>query len=178
MTIIAAYADNDYYWIGSDSYGFIGDTTGVNYGSKLIKFDNYIVAFSGSYKIADVIKEAKMPKSIKNFNGVKDFRDILSLEVFELWDVRDISDKTCTSLLLATEFGIYTLESDYKILKNQDKYAAEGAGMDFALGALSALKERKEQNGKLALKATIKATIKHCTTAAGRIYIDKVRRVR
>ena len=56
MTIIAAYDGGYKYWIASDSVGSDG-TMKYELGSKLINKGNYIIGFSWSYRVADIIRE-------------------------------------------------------------------------------------------------------------------------
>lgn len=174
MTIIAAYKTKENIWIGSDSEGF--SNVKNNFGSKLIKKKNYIVGFSGSYRIGDIIREEKsLPNTINNRNDLLDFRDLLRLSLIERTGASEVDedpDSHPVYLLLVSKLGIYKIGTNYQLLHCKNNYMGIGAGEEIALGALSIYSKQKEEDGAMVIRESIKSTIKHCATTGGRIYVS------
>jgi ATP-dependent protease HslVU (ClpYQ) peptidase subunit len=180
MTVIAAYKDKTHFWIGSDSCGFWNNSK-ADYGSKLIKKENYIIGFAGSDKIRDILKEEKsIPKTINSIEDIRDLRDLLKITLIEEYGC---SDSACNGellshpvdLLIATRIGLYNLEGTYQLLKYKDNYGAIGIGEEFAVGSLYTSKTNKEEDGKKAVTLAVKSAIKHCTEAAGKVYTQSIK---
>jgi ATP-dependent protease HslVU (ClpYQ) peptidase subunit len=176
MTIIAAAEDKRGYWIGSDSTSICGNTM-EEHGPKLIYKGNYIIGFSGSYRVKDIITEGKdFPKTMNSIRSLRKFRDVLKKKLIEDGcnpigtDNYTVMHPVC--LILVSCNGIYTIDTDYQIHK-VNSYAATGSGMDFALGALRTGLETTESAVE-AVRLAIESTIFHCTTCGGDIYIDHI----
>ena len=183
MTIIAAYDGGDKYWIASDSMGSGG---GVMYelGSKLIVKGNYIVGFSWSYRVADMIRESKdLPYALSSIRDLRIIRDVVKDALTKDGLVgsnnndhdagRHKPDGHPLDLILISPSGIYTLETDYQIHKISDGYLACGSGTEIAMGSLYTCKAL-DINGKDAVKLAVRAANKHITTCGGRCHIKSV----
>jgi len=181
MTVIAAFDGKDRYWIASDSVG----TDGImkyELGKKLIKKGNYIIGFSWSYRVADIIKECTdLPEAI---NGIKDVRILRDIIKAILMDDNLINNNDhhndCKGpnghpldVIIISPSGIYTLEGDYQIHRIPDGYIACGAGTEIAMGVLYGCKETGV-DGKSAVKLAVKAAIKHITACGGKCHIQSV----
>ncbi len=182
MTVIAAYDDEDRYWIASDSVGSAG---GVKYelGSKLIQKGNYIIGFSWSYRVADIIRESRdLPDRILSIQDVRNMRDIIRATMIKdgLLNNNDESDARRSmasghpvDVTLISPSGIYTIESDYQIHKITTGYIASGSGTEVAIGALFTCK-KLGVDGKQAVKVAVNSAIKHITTCGGKCHIKSV----
>lgn len=184
MTIIAAYDDGQNYWIGSDSMGF-GSGTMYELGSKLISKGNYLIGFSWSYRVADIIRECDdFPIELSGLPELRKIRDIIKERITEddLVGKNDADHRTAITraeghpvdLVLAAPSGLYTIECDYQIHKIPNKgYTATGSGCDFALGALYTAKQQK-LNGRTAIQNAVKSAIKHCSSCGGKCHIKSM----
>ena len=175
MTIIAAAEDNNGYWIASDSHGNTGNTC-VELGGKLINKGKYIVGFSNSYRVRDVIIECNtFPKTMNSIKSVRKFRDVLKELMLEdgCLGVGIEGDTVVhpVSLIIVSPSGLYELDSDYQVHKYECGYAAIGSGSDVALGTLRAML-RYGATAEQAVHAAVEASIYHCTTCGGDIHIN------
>jgi len=176
MTIIAAAEDTNGYWIASDSQGVTNDTC-LELGPKLINKENYIVGFSYSYRVKDLILECNsFPEKIGSIKGFRKFRDVLKKLMLEDGCLATAgSSETLLhpiSLLVISPSGIYEMGSDYQIHKVK-KYAAIGSGMDFALGALKATLATTK-SAQQSVEEAVSAAIFHSATCGGNIHKDYI----
>jgi ATP-dependent protease HslVU (ClpYQ) peptidase subunit len=180
MTVIAAYDDGERYWIASDSMGTAGDTM-YETGSKLITRGNYIIGFSRSYRVADIIRECTdLPDRLLSVRDLRKLRDAIKTKITQDDLVGKYDDKPTdqhpVDIVLISPTGIYTVEGDYQIHKiPHGGYIATGSGTDIALGALFACK-KQGIDGKTAVNSAVKAAIKHITSCGGRCYIKSIKR--
>ena len=177
MTVIAAFEGEDKYWIASDSQG-VGGGTMIERGTKLIKKNNYIVGFTYSYRVADLIRESKnLPADIRNLKDLRKFRDEIKKA---LTDDKLVGKRTAgdgehpITVIIISSSGIYEIEADYQIHKIQkNSYAATGSGIDTALGALYSCKKLKV-DGKEAVKLAVKSAVEHISSCGGGCHIGSV----
>lgn len=178
MTIIAAYEGKESYWIASDSMSCDGYTLS-EYSSKLIKKNNYYIDYSGSYRVADLIKESKeLPKTIKSIKDLRKFRDILQQQMVEKTGARkEASDNETIShpiyLILITKFGIFEIHPEYQLMKTIQGFTATGSGWQVALGSLFNSRQNK-QEGKKAVTIAVKASIIHTPHCGGKVYTASI----
>ena len=164
MTIIAAAEDKHGYWIGSDSMGNAAGTM-VELGSKLINKKNYIIGFSESYRLRDIIEEdTKLPVDIKTMRSLRSFRDRIIPVTKE--------EEITFGLIIISSGGIFDIDSDYQIHKINN-YIAIGSGSDFALGALRAIL-RTSESAAIAVREAVEAAIFHSSTCGGNVHIEHI----
>jgi len=177
MTIIAAAEDTTGYWIASDSQGGSNGTF-IELGSKLIRKYNYIIGFSYSYRVRDIILESdKFPKTIGSIKGFRKFRDILKeLMLDDGCLVTAGSSETLLhpiSLIVISHSGIYMMEGDYQIHKIENGYASVGSGIEVGLGALKATLATT-RSAQQAVEEAVSAAILHNSTCGGNIHKDYI----
>jgi ATP-dependent protease HslVU (ClpYQ) peptidase subunit len=182
MTLIAAYKTSEGLWIGSDSLGSNGHTKN-EYGSKLISIGNYILGFSWSYRVADLILTNKdlFPKEITSREEVitKFVPALIQLLIEKgkaINTAKDGEGTVChpTSIIIATKEGkIFHIQNDYAVFERDD-YLTTGSGESHANGALYTLKSLGIKDGHKALTLAIQSAILHCTSVGGKIYIKKM----
>jgi len=183
MTIVAAYDDGQNLWIASDSCGFANDMK-AEYGSKLVRFGNFVIGLAASYRIFDIIQESINHNStIRDVQDIRDFRDIIKNNLLQYTGAsscdHDNDETHPVSILIICSLGIYEIQGDYAILYHKDGYAAIGSGENFAFGALAfakllGLSHKAGFEGKEIIRDIIKATEKHCIGTGGKIYIEKL----
>ena len=177
MTVIAAYNDGKRHWIASDSMGSRGDTM-YELGSKLIIKGNYIIGFSWSYRVADIIRESKnLPKELSSIKDLRTIRDVIKETLINdnLIGNNDNAkpEGHPLDIILVSPAGIYTVETDYQIHKVLDNYITCGSGTEVAMGVLYTCNELKIE-GKKAVKLAVEASIKHIASVGGKCYIKSV----
>lgn len=181
MTVIAAYDDGDKYWIASDSMGEAGGTQ-YELGTKLIDRGQYIIGFSWSYRVADIIRESKeLPAAIRGIADLRKLRDAVQEQLVQDKligggsenESKRSSGEHPLSIIVVSPSGIFTLEGDYQIHKITDGYIACGSGTDVALGALLSCR-KLDVYGKDAVKLAVQAAIKHITTCGGKVHVKSV----
>jgi len=179
MTIIAAYEGFHHYWIGSDSLG-VSCGLGADFGTKLIKKGNYIIAFSSSYRVGDVARESKnLPKEINSIIDVRKFRDALSKDLIEEAGARTEAHngnglkEAPVGIIIVSPTGMYAIEGDFQVHKIKTGYYANGSGWAIAYGALYIAKQNKA-SGEEAISGAIKAAIAHSTTCGGRCHVKSI----
>jgi len=180
MTIIAAAEDKSGYWIGSDSHGIVHNIS-VELGPKLIKKEKYVIGFSNSYRVRDIITENKhFPKTIGSTTSLRKFRDVLKEAMVNdgCMPVGMDGDTVLhpVSLVIISHNGIYTIDCDYQMHKAK-QYTTIGAGSDVALGALRATLNISK-SGAEAVKQAVEAAIFHSTKCSGNIHIEHIPRKR
>lgn len=180
MTVIAAYSDDNTHWIASDSMGTDNGVM-VELGGKLIRKNEYLIGFTWSYRVADVVREGKnYPEDIRSIIDMRKFRDALMEDLKEQAGVKDTADpgrvmEAPVGLVLVSSSGIYQLESDFQIHKIRNGYSAIGSGYEFAYGALYCAKTYG-LSGKEAVTNAVNAAIFHCPSCGGKCHVKSVRR--
>jgi len=181
MTIIAAYEEGNKYWIASDSVGSDGSMK-YEYGNKLISRGDYIIAFSWSYRVADIIKECKgFPQKLSGLKELRIIRDIIKNAILDdglIGDDGNVSRRSTASghpfyLVIISPSGIYTIENDYQIHKISTGYAAAGSGQEVATGSLYTSKKLKI-NGKKAIQLAVKAASELTLFCGGKCHVKSV----
>jgi ATP-dependent protease HslVU (ClpYQ) peptidase subunit len=176
MTVIAAYDDGEKYWIASDSMGTAGDSM-YEHGSKLITRGNYIIGFSWSYRVADIIRECtNLPDKLSSIQDLRKIRDIIKEKIIddELVGKNDKDDTHPVDIILISPTGIYTIQGDYQIHKiPRGSYTTTGSGYVIATGALFVCK-KQDVDGKTAVKLAVNSAIKHIASCGGKCHIKSV----
>lgn len=141
MTIIVACKDEEDCVLGCDTAAVSGLTI-TDRGSKLIEFPTFTLAFAGSYRAADIVRED--PDDFIKLNlgegfemrGLKDLA-ILRDAIKYLLDQENIDEAV---FLIASPYGIFSIEEGYQIHEIR-QYAALGTGENFALGSLATTRD-------------------------------------
>ena len=179
MTIIAAYKDNEGYWIGSDSCTFWGYVK-IDCGTKLIENKNYIMGLAGLSRYKEIIKDNRyLIPEINKYKDLQDLRESIQEKIITEAKTKQIASSDQETLrhdfelLLITKIGIYKIDGNYGITKMLENFAAIGHGNDFALGSLYSSKKNKIK-GKIAVTTAIKSAIKYDIYCAGNVHIKKL----
>jgi len=182
MTVIAAFDDGNTYWIASDSVGSAGNMQ-YELGSKLIKKGDYVIGFSWSYRVADIIRECKfLPEAINGMKDLRLLRDIIKALITkdgagEGDGQSNGSNGSMTEhpvdIVIISPSGMYTIETDYQIHKVMSGYAMTGSGTEVAAGALYSCK-KLNVHGKDAVRLAVTSAMTHVPTCGGKCHIKSV----
>jgi len=180
MTIIAAAKHNKEVYIGSDT---LGSTMRFcqTYGDKLIYHKDFIVAFAGSYRGAQLVE-----RTVHNIAGKpRDKQDVMEIAEFfkNIFEQVGVSSHSSgefpsneTSFILATKDEVYMIENNYQVLVPEEGYIAAGSGEIIAIGTMYGLKNAmgKKISAKQMVSLAVKAAINHIPTCGGEVCIRKV----
>lgn len=174
MTCIVGFIENGVTYIGSDSLGSNGYSGKVYKGGKVFHIDNkndIISGYTSSYRMGQLLKHS---------SGLFDKLSLIENSVNERYMVNNFipriqdlfksggyqTDKSGQKgggvFLLGFKDRLYKIQEDYSVLETDDEYDACGSGEDFALGALSAIKDLKlnpKERMRIALNAASKFSV-------------------
>jgi ATP-dependent protease HslVU (ClpYQ) peptidase subunit len=178
MTIITAYYDGDKHWIASDSYSVAGYSC-FEQGTKLITKGDYILGFSASYRVADVITESDgFPKTMRGLQDLRKFRDRLKELLItdgakKEAEAHEVIQHPVLILIISTS-GVFHIDADYQIHKIHQGWYAIGSGQGPARGSLYTSKQLGLEDGKKAVQLAVKSATKHITTCGGKCHVKSV----
>ena len=147
MTIICAISDPaaNKVWLGCNSGSLIGDVILPHHGTKWLRFTNWAVALSGAGVAHDILnlERAKFPNQTTDINQVITFIRA-SFAKNELGEAKEGSKFYDVSGLIAHSSGeLYGFDNRLALSRiPDDTMWASGSGMEFALGADAALKNK------------------------------------
>lgn len=151
MTVIAGVITDIGYAIGGDSGAFAGNLKMTSANPKVFKIGSYLLGVAGSFRVINEI--AKLQSG--NPDTVKDaIHRNLGNDAGE-W-----------SVLFVSPSGIQELAEDFSLVTYTENYAAIGAGMEIATGALASL-IAYEDNARDIVKSALYITEIHSTFCAG-----------
>lgn len=150
MTCIVALEHGDAVYLGSDSFlggAFIRDQ--IDKPKFFTKGDRFVVAFAGGLRGAQVVQhEIKFRKLRKN----EDEEAYLVTEVSKKLQIgfskvgANIKDEGQvdthdSDFLVCINGKIFIIQSDYSIVRSRHGFSVIGAGQEYALGALAAMRK-------------------------------------
>lgn len=168
MTAIAVAQDDDQIVMGSDGGATMGEVMTWNHGSKLAYIEGAIVGMGGSYRIGQVIEGVLRDKPDLLTCSDTTMADAI-LDALD--DAKGVSDEDGWSLLIAYDGTCRFVASDGSVLPIQD-YFAIGTGMEFAMGALHALRGRAPIDE--AVRSAIQAAIDHAPDCDGEVHLARM----
>lgn len=188
MTIIATAMGPDGTWIGSDGLSMKGDNRVVSRscdkwnvspdgewafaGSGAITYDALLLEDSPWPDGSDDDPEAQllgmaaaMRKAIDSAPGAKAVRD--DDEVFSCYQF---------SPVVATPGHVWRLNSDLRSFDPalEGVYQAAGAGVDYAIGAMSALLARGETSAEVLVRTAVETACRVSTLCGGDIFVRRL----
>lgn len=151
MTCVVGVIHENNVWLGADSAAFADLDIVTRSDEKVFQNEEFIIGFSGSYRIGQLIRYAFTPpeksaKSTEMSFMVNEFVDAirdLCKEKGVLGKENEIEVMEA-SLLVGYAGKIYCIEQDFQVSILAERYAAIGTGSQVALGALHALKDFKD----------------------------------
>jgi len=177
MTLIIGVVDkkNNEVVIGSDSFA-IGSDYKIQVDKKLVRIKNFVIGYAASFLFPQIafynkskFKEIHSKKDVYNF--VMRLKKLMIKE--GMADKAEVGDDLthAVGFLLATEIGLFSVESNYQFQQIKDRWAV-GCGMHYGLGFIDG---RKIKNVSNSIKMAIKGASKVMTGVGGTVYICKVK---
>lgn len=154
MTLIAAWKDKNQVWMAGDSGAFDGSSVIVSAEPKVWKTGDGLVGVSGSFRVMDLLRKSGIGDPYK-------IRDFLLSKTSE----PGFPEEPDWEVLVANKKGIFSIGSDFAVLKSTNNYGATGAAVDAALAALFVLERDKTLVPKKRLELVVNAAITHTTNA-------------
>lgn len=177
MTCIVAVEHGGRVLLGSDSFLGGAFTRDVIDRPKFFKVhDRFAVGFAGGLRPAQVLEhEVKFPKQRKNQSDEKYLVNVASAirKAFESEgalqkDVETAQQVHDSLFCFALNGKVYVMQEDFSVIRSNAGLTAIGAGADFALGALVAMRhlatspEEVEEKVRRALEASVELSPQVC----------------
>lgn len=171
MTCIVATLDriNNRVVIGADSIGIDGSfNKRVVLQSKLIKLNDFIIGFAGSFRVGDILRYClELPpiedEDIEKYLVTK-FVPLLQSALEDANALsKDEDGQTVNPFLLAYKNRLFKIDGDFHVQENANGFESIGVASEIAIGAIAALDKRKMTAEKKVLTALEIA----CTFSAG-----------
>ena len=167
MTCIVGIIDEKNVWVGGDSAGSANNLLIIRKGSKVFKNKEYLIGFSGSFRMGDVLRyEFKPPtcptKQINRFiinKFVPELKETLR-KTGALSTTESNVDTGLGGILIAVNGKLFSIHSDFQVGESADGFEALGSGNQIALGALSAT-ANFEMDSRTRMKYVLEAAEKH-----------------
>lgn len=160
MTCIVGIEHEGRVWIGGDIQGTSDNYKMVHTQPKVFKKSGVVFGYTGSYRYGQLIEH-----SLDDFVVPDD--DKLIYE----WLVKFVVEGIVTiigdyevepgSCLLGVKDQLWCLQQDYSVLRSTDGYCSEGAGQEYAAGAMKALLDG-ENDPKKVIRKTMEITHHFC----------------
>jgi len=162
MTCIAAIVDKKTVYIGGDSAGVAGLNLRVREDKKVFINGDYIIGFTSSFRMGQLLQYAKLPEIPKEENldlhrfMCTDFQDALRKLYKEKGFLERENDvESGGTFIIGVRGKLFIVEDDFQVAIPSDNFSAVGCGEAYALGSLYATEGtqmKPEQRLKLALE--------------------------
>jgi len=129
--------------IGGDSAGLSGWVRTHRADPKVFKTDSYLIGFTTSFRMGQVIRYADLPKPLDRTGD--DLERFLSTEFVDAirkalkdagWAKKDSEREDAGTFLLGVNGRLFKICDDYQVGWSSDDYEACGSGWEIAYGAL------------------------------------------
>lgn len=165
MTVVVAVECDAGVWLGCDSFAGTAESKTIVDTPKWFCLADVVFAYSGSFRAAQVVESSlKARKRRKNETPQRYIALIANaIRAAHGGEIPEADGTLGFSMLIVCDGKIYMLQSDYSVIRSAHRYAAIGAGDDFALGSLASTSAiPAEERVNLALDAAIKHSPSVC----------------
>lgn len=178
MTAIAGIIDDrrGIVYIGADSAAVGGSTITQRATPKVFKNRfrggaSFIAGFTTSFRMGDLIRFNEFKAT---YSGEDPLEFLVTKFVPELrklfssngWMKEDDKREKGGTFLMGFQGELFTIDSDFQVAANGERYGACGSGEDYTLGALWAL-ERYEEDALTQLVIALHAAEQHNVNVRG-----------
>lgn len=147
MTCIVGLVGADRIYIGADSAGTdsqMGQT--IRRDGKLFQNGPYLIGFSGSYRVGQLIQYAGLPEPAQNDDLPRFMVTTFIESVRQILKAGGVAQKkeeveSGGFFLVAIRGRLFNIASDYQVGESADPFDATGSGERSALGAMYAMKD-------------------------------------
>lgn len=146
MTCVVAFTDGNKVYLAADSSAVDENIVLPRKTSKVFVNGEFGMGYCHSFRLGQIVEHFFSPPAIVEddllsymiVKFVPALRKALDKQEFPSND----SEKSDWALLIGIRGRIFVIESDWQVGEDTMSYHAIGAGMEYALGALHATKER------------------------------------
>lgn len=147
MTCVAALVEKGKIYMGADSAGVAGLTMRVRSDSKVFKVESdppMLMGVCGSFRVRDLLRYAFDPPAINTDDltayMVREFVEAVRHLVHNAGVAakEDNVEDMPAEFIVGFRGRLFTIESDYQVGEQPEKYVAVGCGTDIAMGAFYA----------------------------------------
>lgn len=166
MTCIIALRQNGKVYLAGDRMGSSTSNKFVCKLPKVFKHGEMLIGFCGSFHLQSILQHRLEVLPIQTTNIDKYIHTKFITELADQVIAMDYRSDQANyriegDLLIAANNKIYLLEGFDSVIEIAADYYAAGSGYEYALGALSVLKENKKMSPKVRLKKAMEAVIEH-----------------
>lgn len=176
MTCIVAARCTDYVMMGCDSLGSSGWDCEVRKDPKMGKVGDYLLGYSGSYRLGQVLLYDFDPPAIESRDGHKLYSFIVSKFIPKLRDTlvgagaiketNKIQELDGASFIIGIGSHIFVVGLDFQVAWPSLPYAAIGCGAPYAIGAMY-LGHKSRFSGQALLQSGLEAATKFSNGVRG-----------
>jgi ATP-dependent protease HslVU (ClpYQ) peptidase subunit len=167
--IVALKVPNVCVWVGGDSGAFKEDEISQRSCEKVFYNGDFLIGFSGSFRVGQLIKYSFSPPPIKDPENIMryfvvDFIDSLKECLRSKGNLKtNESGEECheCDIIVAYKDKVVSIESDFNVGDHLDNYISIGSGALYALGALSAIEEIDNLTPEQKILKSLFASEKH-----------------
>lgn len=183
MTCIVAVQQDDRVYLGTDSW--VGDEAGQNtlaHPKWVVKGPRFVIGYAGSVRAANILnyhvkfRKRKKNESIEQYLVTEVADKLRKAFYVEGTNVQSATtgDRVDSEFLIAIEGELYSIYCDYSVVKYSTPYAAVGAGMGYAMGALGALDISEYVLPREKLRIALEMSAKFCPAVSKPFHIIEV----
>ena len=177
MTVIIGREDNGKVYMGGDSIASDGYCKLIVASPKVSKMGEFIIGYTTSFRMGQLLQyELVVRKQNENETNEAYLVTVFVTAVRELFAAHgyskiDNNRHEGGAALVGYRGELYTLESDYQISRWASSVATLGAGGQYALGAMAALRNHKPEE---AIMTSLQITGELCALVAPPDYVDSI----
>lgn len=144
MTCIIGLVDDAGVWMGSDSASVSENESRITMLPKVFSIADFLIGYTTSFRMGQILQYQLIPPEHEDVTGmqymVQKFipavRKVLKKAGFA--EVKD-GVETGGQFLVGHRGRLYCIDSDFQVNEHIDGFDIRGSGMEYALGAMSAL---------------------------------------
>lgn len=166
MTCIIALRQNGKVYLAGDRMGSSTSNKFVCQLPKVFKHGDMLIGFCGSFHLQSILHHRLEVLPIQTTNLDKYIHTKFIAELAEQVLAMDYRSDQANyriegDLLVAANNKIYLIENFDSVIEIAGDYYAVGSGYEYALGALSVLRDNKRMSAPMRLKKAMQAVIDH-----------------
>ena len=167
MTVIIGLVDNNTVLMGGDSAAVCNDSLTVLATKKVFRKGDFLFGVAGTFRVSQILEHCfQIPPRLDSKSDmgylVSEFATAFQNELATHMDVNDEQIQGWR-ILIGYRGNIYSLESNFQVIKADLDYYCVGSGEEYALGSLFSTKGLPISADTRVLEA-LKASAHFCTS--------------
>lgn len=157
MTCIVGLEHPDGVTIGGDSAAAVDDSVDVVEAPKVFKVGEYLIGYCESFRMGQLLAYRLRVPEQKCADDLEHLATVFVDRVREVLHKGGVAKTTESeegnvgALLVGYRGRLYSVETDYAVLRSARGYQAIGCGADFAIGSIGSTAGPAEKRVRLAL---------------------------